>query len=122
GHSAADLGLRARPGTLGGDRLLCRAAAAGRAAAGAGGWRAGSAQAVDRRAALAVRAVWRRNAPHARRDGRVVRLRGDAVRAMALPVREPGGVATAFPGRFHLRGRGPDAWLVLLADGDLDDA
>ena len=53
----------------------------------------------------------------ARRAGarRVVRLRVDAGRAVALPVRERRRVRAALPRRLHLRGDRPDPRLVLLA-------
>ena len=57
----------------------------------------------------------------ARGDRHLVRLGRDAVRAVALPLRARGGVHGALPGRLHLRGRGPDARLVLLAAGDRDE-
>ena len=63
-----------------------------------------------------------RDAPRARGDRRLVRLRRDAVRPAPRAVREPGAVRGALPRRLHLRGDRPDARLVLLADRDLDAA
>ena len=60
----------------------------------------------------------RHDAAPARGDRRLVRLGRDALRAVALPVRERGGVPRALPGRLHLRGHRPDARLVLLAARD----
>jgi isoleucyl-tRNA synthetase len=57
-----------------------------------------------------------------RGDRRLVRLGCDALRAVALPVREPGDRRALLPGGLHLRGSGPDARVVLLADGDLHPA
>ena len=57
----------------------------------------------------------RHDAPHARGGRRVVRQRRDAVRAVALPVRARGRVRAALPRGLHLRGRGPDARVVLHA-------
>ena len=51
----------------------------------------------------------------------LVRLRRDAVRAVALPVRERERVRAALPRRLHLRGDRPDARLVLHAARDRDD-
>ena len=68
---------------------------------------------ADRRRAAAARP---------RGDRRLVRLRVDAVRAVALPVREPGEVRRAVPGGLHLRGDRPDARLVLQPARDLDAA
>ena len=59
--------------------------------------------------------VRRRDAAHAGGDRRLVRLRRDAVRAVALPVRERGGLSAEVPRRLHLRGGRPDARLVLHA-------
>ena len=53
--------------------------------------------------------------PRAGGRRRLVRQRRDALRAVALPVREPGALPRAVPRRLHLRGRRPDAGLVLLA-------
>ena len=53
------------------------------------------------------------DAPHPRRARRVVRLGFDAVRAGALPVREPGVVRHPPPGRLHRRVHRADARLVL---------
>ena len=66
------------------------------------------------------------DAPHPRRPRRVVRLRVDAVRAGALPVREPRVVRAPLPGRLHRRVHRPDPRLVLHAaragHGDLRPA
>ena len=72
--------------------------------------------------AIPCERVRRRDAPRARGDRRLVRLRLHAVRAAPRPVREPGAVRGRVPGRLHLRGAGPDARLVLLAAGGLDAA
>ncbi len=117
GHAAAGVGLRSRPVARGSDRQLRRAGREG--GPGAAG-RLRSAQAVHRRVHLAGTG-WRHDAPLARGDRHLVRLGVDAVRAVALPVRARGGVQGALPGRLHLRGRGPDARVVLLAAGDRDD-
>ena len=53
------------------------------------------------------------DAPHRGRPRRVVRLRLDAVRAGALPVREPRLVRRALPGGLHRRVHRPDPRLVL---------
>jgi isoleucyl-tRNA synthetase len=53
------------------------------------------------------------DAPHRRRFRRVVRLGIDALRAGALPVREPGVVRHARPCRLHRRVHRADARLVL---------
>ena len=58
----------------------------------------------------------------ARGDRRVVRLRRDAVRAVARAARERGALRGALPGRLRLRGARPDARLVLLAARRLDAA
>ena len=52
----------------------------------------------------------------------LVRLRRDALRAEALSLREQGAVRAHAPGRLHLRGRGPDPRLVLLAARGVDAA
>ena len=64
---------------------------------------------------MACGGLWRHDAACAGGRGRLVRLGGDALRAVALSVRARGDVQAALPGRFHLRGGGPDAGLVLLA-------
>ena len=71
------------------------------------------------RAGVGVRAVRRDHAAHAGGDRRLVRLRRHAVRPAPLPVRERGRAGAAVPGGVHLRGRGPDARVVLLAAGHL---
>ena len=58
--------------------------------------------------------VRRHDAAGAGGDRRLVRLGRDAVRAVALPLRERGGVCPALPGGLHLRGPGSDAGMVLL--------
>ena len=55
------------------------------------------------------------DAPHPRRVRRLVRLRLDALRAGALPVRERRLVRDAFPRRLHRRVHRPDPRLVLHA-------
>ena len=82
----------------------------------------GPAPAVRRRGRLPVRRVRRADAARARGDRRLVRLGRDAVRAVALAVRERGALRDALPGRLHLRGARPDARLVLLAARGLDAA
>src|SRR5206468_9524577 len=42
----------------------------------------------------------------------------DALRAMALPVRERGASGVLLSRRLHLGGHGPDTGMVLHADGD----
>ena len=114
GHAAAGLALRERP------RRVPRLVRRGRGALGPRAAR--PAPAVRRRAHLAVRGVRRRDAPRARGDRRLVRLRLDAVRPAPRAVRERGAVPRDVPRRLHLRGDRPDARLVLLADRDLDAA
>ena len=65
-----------------------------------------------------ARAGRRDDAPGARGDRHLVRLRLDAVRPVALSVRARGRVRAALPGRFHLRGGGSDPGLVLFAARD----
>ena len=73
----------------------------------------GPAPALHRRRHASPARVRRRDAPRARGDRRLVRLGRDAVRPVALPVRERRAVREALPGRLHLRGHRPDARLVL---------
>ena len=82
----------------------------------------GSAPPVRRRGDVPVPRVRREDAPHARGDRRVVRLRLDAVRPVARATLERGALRGALPGRLHLRGARPDPRLVLLADRGLDAA
>ncbi len=99
-------------------RLARGARARLRAAAGQRRGRARPAPAVHRRAHPTEpgRPDGRlHDAPHPGRARRVVRLRVDAVRPGALPVREPRLVRQPQPGRLHRRVHRPDARLVLLA-------
>ena len=117
GHAAADLDAasRATRHCIGSIEELRRA---GRRRRGA----RGPAPPVHRRAEAALHGVRRRDDARAGGDRRLVRLGLDAVRAVALPVRERGAVRAALPGGLHLRGARPDARLVLLAARDLDAA
>ena len=109
GHAAARVALRRRPvarrlrGLARGDPRA-RRHATGRPA-----------PPLHRRGGAALRGVRRRDAARAGPDRRLVGLRLHAVRPVARPVREPGGVRAALPGELHLRGARPDARLVLLA-------
>ena len=113
GHSPAHLALRrrapdlrrlpGRPGREGGPRPV----------------RAGPAPPVHRRDHLRLRLRADRH-PGPRRDRRLVRLRGDAVRPVRLPVPEQGAVRAQLPGPVHLRGDRPDPRVVLHADGGRD--
>jgi hypothetical protein len=119
GHAAAGLGQRCGPAGDRGRRLVRGAGRQGRPRA-AGGLR--PAQAARRRVHVAGAERHGHDAPRAGGDRRLVRLGVDAVRAVALPVREPREGRGAVPGRLHRRGRGPDARVVLLAAGDRDRA
>ncbi len=55
------------------------------------------------------------HAPHLRRDGLLVRIRFDELRAVPLPVREQGNLRTALPVRLHRGIHRPDPRLVLRA-------
>ena len=70
---------------------------------------------VHRRRRAALPGLRRRDAARAGPDRRLVGLGLHALRPVARPVREPGGVRAALPGELHLRGARPDARLVLLA-------
>ena len=110
GHAAAVLDLwRVQPHGL--HRLLRGAGRAGRPRRAA----RGSAPPLHRRGHIRLPRLRRRDAPHARGRRRLVRLRRDALRAVALPVRERRALPRTLPGGFHLRGRRPDARLVLHA-------
>src|SRR6266568_1185976 len=118
GDAAQRLGMRPGPRAPRSDRVLRGSRAAlGQSAAR----RFRSAQAVHRRVHVALprlRRGGRHDAARERGHRRLVRLGLDAVRAVALPVRASGRLQGAFPGRLHLRGRGPDARLVLLTARD----
>ncbi len=77
-----------------------------------------STQAVHRRLHLACAIGDRDDASRPRSDRRLVRLGIDAVRTVALPVREPRAHGPAVSGRLHRRGARPDPRLVLLAARD----
>src|SRR6266705_1598546 len=62
--------------------------------------------------------VRRHHAARVGGDRRLVRFGRDAVRPVALPVRAPGGLQGPLSGGLHLRGRGSDTRLVLLAARD----
>ena len=114
GNAAADLAVRA-PARTGG-RVAHGAQRARRSRPD----RHRSAQARHRRGVVRLSRV--RGALRARPGGHrhVVRLGGDAVRAMGLSPRARSrhrGVRTELPRRLHLRGDRPDAWLVLHAHG-----
>ena len=66
--------------------------------------------------------VRRHDAPHAGSDRHLVRFGIDAVRAVALSVRESRQLATQLSGGLHRRGGRPDARMVLLAARDRDGA
>ena len=112
GHPAAPLALR-RVRPRGRGRVVRRAARA-RHRAGAGRPRPPPALRGRRAPRLRVR---RRDAPRAGGHRRLVRQRGDALRAGAPPHgdgRRPLGAAA---GRLRVRGARPDAGMVLLAAG-----
>ena len=96
----------------------------------------GSVAELEQRAGPQARRARSAPAGHRRRDVRargprvpararghrlLVRLRRDAVRAVALPVRERRRLREELPGRLHLRGHRSDARLVLHAARDRDD-
>src|SRR3546814_3122934 len=62
------------------------------------------------------------DAAHPRRPRLLVRVRLDALRPGALPVREPGVVREPLPGRLHRRVHRPDPRLVLHAPRAVDRA
>ena len=112
GHAAAHLAVRARARSRGGV-----AGRTGRAVRSRPD-RPGAAPALRRRGHLRLRRVRRRGPPGARGDRRLVRLGLHARGAVALPVRERGGLRAALPGRLHLRGDRPDPGLVLQPHRD----
>ena len=100
GHAAARLALRGGAHALRGvDRRAARDG--GRAGAG----RPRAAPALRRRRRPALPRVRRRDAPRGRGHRRLVRLGLDALRPVALPVRERGPLPRALPGRLHLSKR-----------------
>ena len=108
GHAAALLGLHGLP-PHGLHRLLRGAGRARRPRRPA----RGSAPPLHRRDHPHLPRLRRRDAPHPRGRRRLVRLRRDALRPVALPVRKRRCLRRALPGGLHLRGRRPDARLVL---------
>ena len=114
GDAAAGLARRGRQRH--GHRLLRRA----RGALGREGHR--PAPPLRRRHHVPEPRLGQDRAPRPRGHRRVVRLRGDAVRAVARALREPGGVRGAVPGRLRLRGDRPDPRVVLLPARDLGAA
>ena len=91
GHAAPRVGVRPGQVARACDRIVRRACGTSGAAAG----ELRSAQAVHRRIHVQVRAMRWHDAAHAGSHRRVVRLGLDAVRAVALPVREQGAVREA---------------------------
>jgi isoleucyl-tRNA synthetase len=112
GHAIAD--LDGRRGQLRDRRFGRRTRAVVRAVAG------GTRSAPARSGRDHLRERRQDLAAGTRGDRLLVRFGCHVLRAVALPVREPGDLRATFPGGFHLRGDRPDSRLVLHAARDRD--